>query len=339
MRRRAALLGVVSIAAVLASTEARSDPSRTAGRQLVGSYDLITRIEKPRRAVGRGTLVIDTYTRASGAIAGHGFASNVPLSMTGTVHGSTITMRVINVYGVASDLGRIYPNGAIKGRITAKAQGLTGPVAETGTWVMTPSLVAVAKVGLTVDHLGHQGTDVSVGIEIRNLSRSRDAENITLDVRPLTRAGKLADNEPFLLGTRVRMIPAGQTFYFGGGANLLGDVHVAKLRVTVVVGSTPPKRYVLPPVTNVHADAASGRVTATMTNPYRTSISPFDLSATAVFYDRSGGIIGGTDLGSVGDLASRALIKPGQRAPVEVLIPFRVPRKRVASARVTVAPS
>lgn len=41
--------------------------------------------------------------------------------MTGFVHGSTVTMRVVNRYGVASDRGTIYPNGTIRGTITGQA--------------------------------------------------------------------------------------------------------------------------------------------------------------------------------------------------------------------------
>jgi hypothetical protein len=338
MRRFVVLLGVLGALAILAVGETGSDAATTTTRRpLVGSYSLVTKIEKPRRIVARATLVIDTYNPSTGAITGHGVSEDiVPFSMTGTVRGSTITMRVVNVYGVASDRGRIYPDGTIRGTIVAAGRG----VRQSGTWLMMPSVVAVQEVGLTVEHLGHQVTEVTYGIEIRNTSNTRDASNVRVDIRPLTKSGKVAGGDlPFFLVAPINAIPAGQTFYLGGGQNLHGAVPVARLRVTVIVGSTPVKRYVLPPVSDVRVDAARGRVTATMTNPYRTSISAYDYTASAVFYDRSGKIVGGDALGTVGDLGSRELIKPGQRAPVRVLIPFRISWERIASARITVTPT
>ena len=42
--------------------------------------------------------------------------------MTGTVHQlDSDDARVVNRYGVASDRGTVYPNGTIRGTITAKA--------------------------------------------------------------------------------------------------------------------------------------------------------------------------------------------------------------------------
>jgi hypothetical protein len=338
VRRLAFVVGVACAASALATGEARSDEATTASRGLIGSYVLVTRIEKPFRAVARGTLVMDGYNRATGAIRGHGFASSIPLSMTGSVHGSTITMRVVNAYGVASDVGRVYPNGTIKGRIVAKAHGLTGTVTEYGTWTMTPSIVSMEKVGLTLEHIGHQTTDAWYGIQLRNRSTGQDARKVTLDVRPLTRAGK-PDQDAFILAPRISVIPAGRTVYLGAVEDgLAGNATVASLRVTVVVGSTTPKRSVLPPISNVRVDRGQGQVTGTMTNPYGRTISPYDFTASVVYYDTSGRIIGGDDRGFIGALQSRTTaIKPGQRVPVEFLIDGVSP-SRVASARITVAP-
>jgi hypothetical protein len=125
------------------SSGVRLRGTTTQRQRLIGSYGLVTRIVTPRRIVGRGSLSIDTYDSSTGAITGHGLDEDeiAPASMRGTVHGSTLTMRVVNRYGVASDRGIIYPNGTIRGTITAKA----GKVTERDTWTMTPFGLVVQK--------------------------------------------------------------------------------------------------------------------------------------------------------------------------------------------------
>jgi len=206
---------------------------------------------------------------------------------------------------------------------------------------MTPSIVTVGQVGLSVVHLGHVDTEVSYGIELRDSSASRDATNVTLDVRPLTKAGKLASGDAFVspLLSPASVIPAGQTFYFGSHESLTGDVPVARLRVTVVAGAIPPKRRVLPPVSNIRIDHGRGTITATLTNPYSKPISPYDYTASLVVYDGNGRIIGGDDgpAISIGGLSSRD-IKPGAQAPIKAFFPEDVPGSSIASARITIAP-
>ena len=339
MWRLGVMLGVAGAFAGLAVGGTASSAPVTSRHPVVGSYSLVTTITRPTRIVARGTLVIDTYNPSTGAVTGHGVAHGLPLSMTGTVRGSTITMRVVNEFGIASDRGRIHPDGTIKGTILASLRPRFGGVKQDGTWSMTPSVVAVPKVGLTVTHRGHRSTDVTWGVELRNTSNSRDAFNVTVDVRPLSKAGKVVGAYQPFLGSSVQAIPAGRTVYLGRDETLLGAVAVAKLRLTVVVDSTSAKRYVLPPVSNVRMDAARGTVTATITNPYEKSISPFDLDASLVLYDRSGRIVGGDAGGHIGDFDPGAggllAIKPGGQAPVWFL---RAGLDRVASAHITVAP-
>ena len=101
MRRLVLALAVLVTVGLPADGATGSDAGAATAHRLVGSHDLRTTVETPRRAVGRGTLVIDTSNRATGALKG--FASDVPRSKRGMVRGSTITMRVVNEFGVASD--------------------------------------------------------------------------------------------------------------------------------------------------------------------------------------------------------------------------------------------
>jgi len=307
-------------------------PGAARPRPLVGAYSLVTMIEKPSRVVTRGTLVIDTYDPSSGKIAGYGVAQGVPASMTGTVDGSTITMHVVDRQGTALDRGRIGADGTIKGAIRR-----TSRVGQSGTWTMRPLLVTLGKVGLTVGHLGRRLTTVEYGIEVRNTSSTRDAIRVSVDIRPLSKSGELvaADQGALLVLMPIPAVPAGQTFYLGGEATLLGTVPVAKLRVTVLASSTPLKRFVLPPVSNVRLDSRAGSVTATVTNTYATALRPENLVTSTVLYDHAGRIIGGAYMPIFDAPAS---IEPGRGASFTALRFGSIPLTRIGSARVTVAP-
>jgi hypothetical protein len=302
-------------------------------RRLIGSYRLVTRIETPRRIIAAGSLSIDTYNRSTGAITGHGFDEyeGAPALMTGTVRGSRVTMRVVNRYGVASDRGRVYPDGTIRGTVTARA----GKVTQRGSWTLTPFELVVRKVGLSVAHLGRQTTTVSWGAELQNVSTSRDASDLRVKVEALSKTGRgLSDRLGPLIPPHLRVIPAGKTIYVGGSSSFGSALQIARIRVSVThVASRPKKRHVLPPVTDVRIDRANRRVIGTLTNPYRTRMSSDDFTPSVVFYDRSGRIIGGDDLVPI--VGTSQWITPGDHATVENTIPNEISLARIARARVT----
>jgi hypothetical protein len=332
VQRLALMLAVFAVCAAVSSASTQRQ------RPLIGSYGLVTRIETPRRIVAPGSLSIDTYNPSTGAIAGHGFDEYevAPASMTGTVHGSTVTMRVVNRYGVASDRGTVYPNGTIRGTITARA----GKVTERGTWTMTPFELVVQKTGLSLEHLGHQTTKVTWGVELQNVSTTRDAVDVRIKAEALTKTGRVVSDQLGLLTPQVRVIPAGDTIYVGGDDSLDGAVEVARIRVSVThVSSRPTKRYTLPPVSNVKIDRANRRVTGTLTNPYRTRMSTYDYTPSVVFYDRGGRVIGGDNVGDISDVSQSQWIKPGGHASVENLIPSEIALDRIGGARATVLAS
>ena len=330
VQRLALMLAVFAVCAAVSSASTQGQ------RRIVGSYGLVTRIETPRRIVAPGSLSIDTYNPSTGAITGHGFDEYevARASMTGTVHGSTVTMRVVNRYGVASDRGTIYPNGTIRGTITARA----GKVTERGTWTMTPFELVVQKTGFSLEHLGHQSTNFAWGAELHNVSTTRDAVDVSIKTEAVTKTGRvLAD--PTLLASHVRVIPAGGTIYIGSDDSFDGPVEVARMRVSITqVSSRPTKRYTLPLVTDVKIDRANRRVTGTLTNTYRTRMSTYDYRPSVVFYDRGGRVIGGNDVGTLG-VGQSQWIKPGSQASLWTLIPSEVALDRIGGARVTVLAS
>jgi hypothetical protein len=322
--------------AVFAVCTAVSSASTQRQPRLIGSYGLVTRIETPSRIVAGGSLSIDTYNSSTGAITGHGFDESevAPASMTGTVHGSTVTMHVANRYGVASDRGNVYPNGTIRGTITAKV----GKVTERGTWTMTPFELVVQKAGFSLERFGHQSTDLTWGVVVENVSTTRDAVDVNLKAEPLTKVGRAISGDQLgLVPPLVRVIPAGDVVYLGAVGSLDGSVQVSRIRVSVThVSSRLTRRYTLPPVSDVKIDRATRRVTATLTNPYATRMSTYDYTPSVVFYDRGGHVIGGSDDGDIGDVGQSQWIKPGGRASVEIQIPDQIAGDRIGSARVTV---
>jgi hypothetical protein len=307
--------------------------------QLVGSYSVVTRIQTPRSSVTHATLTIDTYERSTGLISGHGSLDGYDLSMTGTVRGTEITMRVATKYplgggtaATALDQGTVQDDGTIKGTIHANASRASSA----GTWVMTPFAVIVAKSGWSEQHLGHQTTLVSWGVVLKNISLGRDAVTVKVDVEAVGANGRVIPNQGQLtvLTPSLSVVPAGQIVYLGDGAILGGAVQITGLRISVTVGTTVAKRSVLPPVSHVQIDPTSREITASVTNPYQVSISPYDYQALTVFYGRSGRIIGGDTMGSLGAKS----IKPGARATIEDLIPDGVSPSSIAFARITVMP-
>jgi hypothetical protein len=246
-------------------------------------------------------------------------------------------MRVVNRYGVASDRGRIYPNGTIRGTITARA----GKVIERGTWVMTPFGLVVQKTGFSLEHLGHQTTNVTWGVEVQNVSKTHDAVDVRIKAEALTNTGRVI-SDPLgigLLPPQVRVIPAGDTIYVGRDDSLDGAVQVARVRVSVTqVSSRPVKRFALPVVSDVKIDRANRAVTGTLTNPYRTRMSTYDFTSSVVFYDRGGRVIGGDEGGTIGVPGQSQWIEPGGHTSVENLIPDEIALDRIGSASVTVLP-
>jgi hypothetical protein len=205
----------------------------------------------------------------------------------------------------------------------------------------------VTQLGSTTTTTGgslRSGASVDLaGIDLADArlcpSKTHDALNVTVTVKLVGANGKVvSDDQGFVWPEIVRVIPAGQTVYVGSDltAGLFGVVHVKALRISVAVASTPARRYGLPPVSNVHVDA-TGEVTGTVTNPYSTAMSPYDYTASAVFYDRHGRIVGGSSGGNIGGYRF-ANIKPGRRAQVSLIVPQDVSRARIASARVSVFP-
>jgi hypothetical protein len=300
-------------------------------------YAIVTHIKPPFADVIVGTLYIEKFDRSTGAISGYGVADTTAYTMTGSAHGRTIMMRVSAAGAVAVDHGTIADNGSISGTLTQPGLGASG------MWKMTPmaTSVDVVKSGFTVTQLGHQTTQVSWGVALQNRSRSYDALKLDLIAEAVGPNGRVITDD--LLGgldpaPAVPVVPASTTVYYGGTGSFTGVAHIHGLRILVGIGSAPRKRYGLPPVSSVTVEQSSEEITGTVTNPYSTTMSPYDYSASVVVYDEAGNIIGGDDCGQIGDVSNPVPIKPGGQAPVTCAV-LDVPFARIASAHITVAPA
>jgi len=219
------------------------------------------------------------------------------------------------------------------------ARGATGSTARStaGTSTLDKGVVVVRQTGVSTTHLGHEATRASWGVVLANTSRTRDALGVTVTVDLVGADGKAMTRQGRVAKHTLMLVPAGGTLYYGGTATLRGDVHVRGVRAAVIaIGSTPSRRYLLPPVSDVHFDTATGQLTGTVTNPYSTPISPYDCIADIVLFDRHGRVIGGAGPGEVGHLESN--IGPGSAVPVSFLVPEGIALSRIASARITVFP-
>jgi hypothetical protein len=314
-------------------------PSATS--QVVGSYSVVYQVKLPA-LTGKDQVFITTFNRSTGAISGTSGAGDGvfwPFVMHGRVKGTSVIMDADNSSGYGNGTavltGTVNRDGTMAG--TFKQSDGTR-----GTWTMTPlpTIVGVAQSGFSEQFLGHQSSNVTWGVVLDNHSRTLDAYQVDVQVQFVTTSGKVVSWANAVSSTApIGLIPAGQKFYFGASAlDLPGRVPIKSLLVTVTVGATKPRRYVLPPVSGVNVDRSTGEVAGTMTNPYDQSISVYDYSPSYVVYDSKGRIIGGGDLAQIAEVNGSQMIKPGEHAAISAGLDATVPRAAASSVRVSVTP-
>ena len=197
--------------------------------------------------------------------------------------------------------------------------------------------VVVLHTGVSTTHIGHLTTLASWGVVLANPSHSNDAVGVNVIVNLVGPNGKtLPYGEGQVADQTLSVIPAGKFFYLGAVSTLLGDYNVRGVIATASIDSTPTKRYGPVPVTGIHIDPGDKEIAGTVTNPYAASIDPVDYTADAVLFDRQGHVIGGDDIGEIGNIGSGGVLKPGQQSPVSFISPGVFPLGEVASVEITV---
>ena len=193
------------------------------------------------------------------------------------------------------------------------------------------ALIVVKQRGWSEQFRGRYDASYSWGVVLANRSRSLDALSVVVFVDVIATNGDEIDQ----LSPTFRVIPAGQTFYVGNETGNTFGEHIRSIRVSIRVGSTQAKKYVLPRVSDLRVNRGVGTISGVMTNPYNRSISNSDLTSYLVVYDRKGRVIGGNGLGVIGSFDT-VTIKAGAHTRISFLIPDGVSPARIASARVSV---
>ncbi len=145
--------------------------------------------------------------------------------------------------------------------------------------------VVVDGSGFSVDEYGNAG----YGLVLHNTSTAEDAYDLAITANLLDSAGNVIDTD----NTTLSLLPAGETFYFGGE---FYDVKKAKkLEAFVDIGTTEPAQYELPKATNVRlaGDQDFGlRVKGQVKNTHEGTLSEFARIGVVVF-DKNDEVIGG----------------------------------------------
>jgi hypothetical protein len=337
-------LFIAAVAVALGTLVPNLASAQSATSRIVGSYSIAYRIAQPTwdASSDHDQVFIKSFNPSTGAITGtSGPGDGVfwAFLMRGRVEGTSIVMNVTNSSGLSAETavltGTVNRGGTISGTFE-QSDGTKG------TWTMTPrpTVVAIAESGFSEQFVGHESSNVTWGVALRNESRKLDAYQVSVSVQFVTTSGKVVPlfNAPSF-PSPITLIPSEQTVYLGSSAlGLTGRVSIKSLLLTVTVGATKPKQYELPPVTGVKVDRSTGAVTGAMTNPYSQSISVHDYRPTYVIYNAKGRIIGGGSFGQIAEVDGSQMIESGGHAPISFGLDSIAPSVAPSSARVSVTP-
>ena len=150
-------------------------------------------------------------------------------------------------------------------------------------------LVTVLGSGSTDEWVGgiqHFG----YGVVLHNRSATRDALGVQVHVAVLSRNGAVIG----IYLTTVPRVPAGATFYLGNEPATIGNTqHAAGIIVGIASSGTQVRHGPLPSGT-AHVDGT--RIVGSVSNTSGRTLLTKRTKVFAVYYDRSGKVIGGTRL-------------------------------------------
>ncbi len=172
-----------------------------------------------------------------------------------------------------------------------------------GNWRVVTAAAASTAPKILIDKQGYtqrndqygDGSSVSYGLLLKNISTTQDAEGVYLLVNFVAASGELIASA----SKNLTLITPGQTYAFGDIMTLRTQVPVAKLEVTIkVTAHEPAKKHILPHFVNVHILPSEtdpgfvGEVDGEIVN----DTSPETLTYTnlsTVILDATGKIVGG----------------------------------------------
>jgi uncharacterized membrane protein len=278
----------------------------------------------------------DSATSTISTAVTSGTAQRVNLSVAGQPAGVTVSFGFIGFpAGYSTTMTVTVGANTTPGTytITVTGSGVRATHAAGVTLhVLVPANIVALKSGLS-SRTGCTGcdTNVSYGIVLQNTSPDEDARNVTLTVNFLDTNGLIVHASTL---SDIGPIPAGATYYYGGGYSENGEGLPVRLEVASaqVTERQPSAIGDFPPVSNVSVTDISGiaHVGGEVTNPYTWTIPDY-VDVTAVCFDASGNVIGG------GGGKLNASITPGGRTGFDVPIES-LTAAQIASVQVSVAP-
>ena len=195
---------------------------------------------------------------------------------------------------------------------------------------LEPEVVESEQAEVKVEGEGFSLGEYSAGygLIIRNTSTSEDAYDVAITVNLLNKSGNVVATDNYALG----LLPASETFYFGGDIYEPGKA--TKLEAFADVGHSEPAEYELPQASNVRTSKESYGA-GTVVKGQVKNTHEGELSSLArlgcVLLDRNGKVVGGGFTYLEADLPS------GRTAAFQVYSgPANTPYKKVAKAKVSV---
>lgn len=171
-----------------------------------------------------------------------------------------------------------------------------------------PARVTVRASGFS-QRVRLAGRTVSYGVEVQNHSPENDALDVTVLVNFLDANGRVVDTD----SSRIEAIAAGSVFFHGGNTSIPDASFVSRIEIVARVGGQAPKRKLSAAFADILIQAKRsepqwvGAVVGQIENDHATHMIT-RTSVSAVIYDSSGAIIGGTT-GRMGET-----LLPGVRA-------------------------
>lgn len=193
----------------------------------------------------------------------------------------------------------------------------------------TNARIAVGQTGFSQRPLGSSGSEIDLGLVLRNVSPDETAFRVQVTVNLVDAANRVLKTE----SNYIEAIGPDAPYYFGTETYLSEASTVARLEVQAQVGESAARSVAVPPVANlrVFADSYSGtHVAGEYSNPTSRPLSSL-ARISAVFFDGPGRVVGG------GFSYPTAALPPGARAGLDIWA-SAVPASAVTNALVSIEP-
>ena len=246
--------------------------------------------------------------------------------LTWVIAGGAVMLLALGC-GTAAKTSSTEPSEAPDAVATAEAEPTSAPSSDAGSNdANTDATVVVDGAGFALGKY----KQVGYGLVLNNTSTISDAIDVLVTVNLIDKSGAILKTD----NATLNLIPAGDTFYFGGMLGVSKGDKPSKMEAFVDVGSSEDAQYRLPTVTHVRVikDQYVGvQVRGQVKNDWEDGSLSSSARIGCVLFDASGTVVGG----GFGYLM--ASLPPGRTAAVELVIgPSATPASRVSRAELSI---